>query len=1152
MYPADREEYDLDGEDGNHHVDGVPAGHEDEEVVDETDPRDMEMAAWSNEQPAALGSLPTFHRRDTGQESEPMEMVRAEDLAPQVHEEPDEPVEAMADIREQQSPRPDSDARESSTELVSDASDSGISTGGNESDNEDNDIQMIPSDNAAVITDELDELDDTSMPPSRAMSPLRPLGPVVQASPSPGKIIAPTTFKNDVVPGEWKEGMALKFSQTRPSASSDPLSTDVPETQEPEPTAIPAEGSEHGQDTGYMGDDELPVQPVVGRLSDETADQGDDSNSVTLDAVNRENTSKDGETASYDAPLHPTGEDLTATHVLEDNDEPAITQTLSENDAPISSSSQQQSVVGHPALTDENLAQVAAGNEPTATGGDLLDSCVGTEEVSTQSVTGINEEAQAENEGPSDATQETKETISNRAEGETTGPESGETSRPSQEEPLTTSVDGPMDVEPGSSGVQELSFTDLIHTPVDSPRIEEDMFDVSGVTVLESTDAMGVTGPAPEDPIEVNIRNLPSPPAGHQSPTPEPHLPIDREDPALAMMPAVLQEQGYARANHHDHVAEALHQAHEAHRRAFEAATGQIGEDPSQASAPAIIEILETPSAEIVNMMLGMPRDEPVQAGMQASAAQSESANAEEFVAPGVNSDDASQPMIDDIFRSTGPQATSAVSHDAELDRAETSEPSSAAQARIDEIFEPVEDGSDESANLAKEEAAEPLIEEGHEEARDAMMDRPSSPQSQVVDDDEPLSHDNENLSVEAERNTGSAATLQAEEPERSEEGDEPRRSATPSALAQSTNHDEIMMVDQPHSVVPSLVESGPASVIPIPTVDQRNAQQNASPPPPQTPPTRPRELDLRTPELTHHHHGPVSTAPRSTLHESERMLHAESPASHTRSQCHYHKMRFDRGAHSHTMLIPGCSLGSATQRAELDVEDLGKASSEEMKRKQSLLFGENFLGHMKSEEEGTLPSDLEHRLSVLVGRELIREGHIYILPLEQGMPHTHAEEEEEDGGIASRTRRRTSQTPGPGSGLGLVTPVREGDKKRKHRGSSVGRTPVSAGKKRASELLNVQEVKEESEDEVKGDEQGGEREDAGPSSKKRIVEVDGSPKAVDKEDDDEDEVVPTKRDRDEEDGDRMDVDERVDQSTDRQAMAPARKGWFGWLWGRK
>lgn len=1146
MYPADREEYDLDGEDGNHHVDGVPAGHEDEEVVDETDPRDMEMAAWSYEQPAALGSLPTIHRRDTGQDSEPMEMVRAEDLAPQVHEEPDEPVEAMADIREQQSPRPDSDARESSTELVSDASDSGISTGGNESDNEDNDIQMIPSDNAAAITDELDELDDTSMPPSRAMSPLLPLRPVVQASASPGKIIAPTTFKNDVVPGEWKEGMALKFSQTRPSASSEPFSTDVPERQEPQPTAFPAEGSEYGHDTGYMGDDELPVQPVVGRSLKEPADQGDDSNAMTLDAVNRENANKEGETASYDAPLQSTGEDLTATNVLKDNDEPAITQTLSQDEAPISAFSQQQPIEGHPALTNENLAQVAAGNEPTATGGDLLDSGVGIEEVSAQSVTGINEEAQAETERSSDATKEMQEPISNRAEGETTRPDSGETSRPFQEESLKTSVDRAMDIEPGSSGVQELSFTDLIQTPVDSPRIEEDMFDVSGVTVLESTDGMELTGPAPDDPIEVNVRNLPSPPARQQSPTPEPHLPIDREDPALAITPAVLQEQGYARANHQDHIAEVLHQAHDAHRRAFEAAIGEIGEDPSQTSVPAIFEILETPSAEIVNMMLGMPRDEQVQAGMTASA------NAEEPVAPGVNSDDASQPMIDNIFCSTGPQATSAVSHDAELDRAETSEPSSAAQARIDEIFEPVEDGTHESANQAKEEAAEPLIEEAHEEALDAMMDRPSSPQSQVVDDDEPLSHDNGNLSVEAEKNNASAATLQAEEPERSEEGDEPRRSATPSALAQSTNYDEIMTVDQPHSVVPSLVESGPASVIPLPTVDQRNAQQNASPPPPQTPPTRPRELDLRTPELTHHHHGPVSTAPRSTLHESERMLHAESPASHTRSQCHYHKMRFDRGAHSHTMLIPGCSLGSATQRAEVDVEDLGKASSEEMKRKQSLLFGENFLGHMKSEEEGTLPSDLEHRLSVLVGRELIREGHIYILPLEQGMPHTHAEEEEEDGGIASRTRRRTSQTPGPGSGLGLVTPVREGDKKRKHRGSSVGRTPVSAGKKRASELFNVQEVKEESEDEVKRDEQGGEREDAGPSSKKRIVEVDGSPKAVNKEEDYEDEVVPAKRDRDEEDGDQMDVDERVDQSTDRQAMAPARKGWFGWLWGRK
>lgn len=323
---------------------------------------------------------------------------------------------------------------------------------------------------------------------------------------------------------------------------------------------------------------------------------------------------------------------------------------------------------------------------------------------------------------------------------------------------------------------------------------------------------------------------------------------------------------------------------------------------------------------------------------------------------------------------------------------------------------------------------------------------------------------------------------------------------------------------------------------------------------PPRTPEARPRDLIARTPELTHHHHGaPMSTALRSTLHESERNLsHTESPASHTRSQCHYHKMRFDRGVRSHTMLIPGCSLGSLSQRAEVDAEDLGRASGEEMRRKQNLLFGENFLGHMKSEQEGQLPGDLEHRLSVLVGRELIREGHIYILPIKEGEPHVHAdEEEEEDGGIASRTRRRTSQTPGPSSTVGPVTPAREGERKRKHRGSSVGRTPKpeSAGKKRHSELRDVKEDKED-EEEVEADEQD-------RASKKRIVEVDGTPKALDKgkgrevNDEDVDEVETAARDRDDEDGDMMDIDERVESEAERPVV-PARKGWLGWLFGGK
>ena len=368
--------------------------------------------------------------------------------------------------------------------------------------------------------------------------------------------------------------------------------------------------------------------------------------------------------------------------------------------------------------------------------------------------------------------------------------------------------------------------------------------------------------------------------------------------------------------------------------------------------------------------------------------------------------------------------------------------------------------------------------------------------------------------------------------------GDRSRSDSSP-ALAKPEDEDEFTIVVQPRSFNPPIDRSGPASVIHVPTPDNRSAPGEA----PQTPPARSRDLDARNPDSTHHHHGVISTALRSTLHESERNLHSESPASHTRSQCHYHKMRFDRGAHSHTMLIPGCSLGSASQRTELDVEDLGRASGEEMRRKQNLLFGENFLGHMKSEEEGTLPADLEHRLSVLVGRELIREGHIYILPLEQGVPHVHVNEEEEeaeaeDGGIASRTRRRTSQTPGPGP----VTPVRDGDKKRKHRGSSVGRTPGSSSKKRASELLDVQEDVKEEDVEI----------DEDRSSKKRIVEVDGTPKAVNKaEEQQEDEVELAERDRDDEDGDRMDIDERIERDTELPAPATS-KGWFGWLWGRK
>ena len=48
-----------------------------------------------------------------------------------------------------------------------------------------------------------------------------------------------------------------------------------------------------------------------------------------------------------------------------------------------------------------------------------------------------------------------------------------------------------------------------------------------------------------------------------------------------------------------------------------------------------------------------------------------------------------------------------------------------------------------------------------------------------------------------------------------------------------------------------------------------------------------------------------------------------------------------------------------------------------------------------------------------------------------------------------------------------------------------------------------------------------------------------------------EDEVELAERDRDDEDGDRMDIDERIERDTELPAPATS-KGWFGWLWGRK
>ena len=92
-------------------------------------------------------------------------------------------------------------------------------------------------------------------------------------------------------------------------------------------------------------------------------------------------------------------------------------------------------------------------------------------------------------------------------------------------------------------------------------------------------------------------------------------------------------------------------------------------------------------------------------------------------------------------------------------------------------------------------------------------------------------------------------------------------------------------------------------------------------------------------------------------------------------------------------------------------------------------------------------------------------------------------------------------------------------------------------------DLSNVEEAGEEADngtpDGVHDDEEETER-----SKKKRIIDVDGSPQAVG--------TLPHERSRDDEDGDRMDIDERVDvEPAPTGQPAGTRKGWFGWLWGK-
>ena len=196
--------------------------------------------------------------------------------------------------------------------------------------------------------------------------------------------------------------------------------------------------------------------------------------------------------------------------------------------------------------------------------------------------------------------------------------------------------------------------------------------------------------------------------------------------------------------------------------------------------------------------------------------------------------------------------------------------------------------------------------------------------------------------------------------------------------------------------------------------------------------PTTPLLSATSSTDPTRHHHGPVHRTSYSSIRSEDNDI-SGSPAAHTRSQCHYHKIRFGRGVFSHVLLIPHCSIGNEVSREKVGARDMGRVTKEEMLHKRDLNLGDTFTHKMTSDVE-TLPENLEHLVRQLVGADLLREGHIWLLPLADVAPQSVISRSLEGADSLGdddvfHVRRGPSQTP---------------ERKRK-RGSSRARSTSSA-----------------------------------------------------------------------------------------------------------
>lgn len=1064
--PSETEEYCLNEQDQGQHTDGVPPGHETEEVVDETDPKDTEVAAWSNEQPMVLESLPLDPYPDMETQSDGRQQTEAsqetqeaypEDTAPPIRTE--EEVESSMDAEPPAKAEADASAAVPVhvDESLVNADRGGHS--GNESDNEDNDELMTPLEQPPVtVLEEIQALPNVNdAEPDIPEETSNTVGqrhdgavggyagddeesePEIQPS-LDVKNNALADHNLSTVEPEHPSSLDVQSLQAAPATNIDGLQASPPLTQ-----AMLERVSAQGDNAPLNSSKTLQGEPALDDVSVMAVQDEECKVGTPLARVREALRTSETHTPEDDTSMERDGNPLVmireAIHAeaegkqAEDNLSVQAVQ-----DQEVEQGSPQQRVMeaarkveGSPSkpdsLSNQSLLEEPLGEENNTLSEQRL-AFEGVEVDPRPDATDrdLNPHG-SEVLHPNEWTEtETLDVAADYVPIDSTAPTPGVSPSPAVEAQQELDPTRPErdDLNHVAPPVEPTEKDQTSPTRLDDTKPAEDMFDVD-----EARDEQPAA--KVQDMIEETVHNLPSP----TSPPLEEDINSPKEDmdEALELKPTVLEVR-----DHHGAGAvrdqTTVGPAQE-HRDAFNSAASLIKVDAAEAHDASDI-------------------GEQVQKVGQETTAHGS----------------------DDPQTSPNEERRQTPSDDGWVPPDQTDDPRD---------FAPIAQGDDQDDGWVPPD----------------QTDYPGD----FID----TRSDDEAMTEAAEPDVGGFT----------------------SSLGESNDSPSSSIKVGPTERHPTLQESFPAPAVPFPPSSSVTTP---------TTPTRPLDESnpLVTPDLRRHHHG-SSGAVRTTsatLEADRLLLDVESPATRTRSQCNYHKVQFDQGAQAHTMLIPRCSVGSLKQQSDVGASDLGPASEEDMKRKQSLLFGDHFLQKMKSEEEGTLPVTLEHRLSLLVGRELLREGHIFILPLEEGVEHSHHEDdaphghagddddddvEHEEGGIASRTRGRTaSRTPSVSLGS-------DSAQKRKRRGSSAStRTPASV-KKRKSELLQVEE-EEQDQGEADDEMMLGTTDATLETGRNKETSAQGAS------------VTPSV----------IDHDDKVEEQSVAESTGDQRAGWFGWLWGNK